>query len=132
MAEFPLDLQNTLGSMFGIANAFSALWDGFVSSRPILIPVAQLCFFWLASSILHITTPALISVNTATVPTLVPVKLDTIPGNFTFRQDDYIHSKRLFKTISAVPYLWENRNASIRLPSGINQTSVPMSATPTS
>jgi hypothetical protein len=83
--------------------------------------------------------PALISVNTATVPVPVAVKLDTIPGNLidlgancTFRvinDTKYaafgnIYSEDLLDAISAVPYLWENRNASVRLPMGVNETSV--------
>lgn len=83
--------------------------------------------------------PALISVNTATVSIPVPVQLDTIPGNIidlgancTFRIVKYkkyvvfgnIFSEGLLDAISAVPYLWENRNAPVRLPRGLKETSV--------
>jgi hypothetical protein len=87
------------------------------------------------SSVLHITMPALISVNTAMVPTPVVVKLDTIPGNIInlgvnsaslADPQAVIFSEDLLHVTSAVPYLWENRNASIRLPLGLNETSVPL------
>lgn len=79
--------------------------------------------------------PALVSVNTTTVPTSVVVKLDTIPGNIinlglnlTRLEDDqpFVFSQDLINVTHAVPYLWENRNALIRLPPGLNETSVPV------
>jgi hypothetical protein len=128
----PLDLQDTLGSLLGIGGAFHALWDGFLCSQRIPTPVGQLCFLWLASSVLHITTPALISVSTAIVPIPVVVELDTIPGNiidlgadltyFGNMSVDNVYSQDLLDVVSAVPYLWENRNASIRLPLGVKET----------
>jgi hypothetical protein len=99
----------------------------------VLPSVAQLYFFWLASFILHITMPTLISVNTATVLTSVPIEIDTIPGNivnlgvgndFLDRLDDPSYPDDLIGAISALPYTWENRKASIRLPPGVNETSV--------
>jgi hypothetical protein len=80
--------------------------------------------------------PTLISVNTAAVPTSLLVDVDTIPGNiidlganvtllgFNTGAVEFIYSDDLLGAVSAVPYIWENRNASIRLPLGVNETSV--------
>ena len=81
--------------------------------------------------------PILISVNTATVSVPVFVELDTVPGNIVdlginvtaleFGGLSYdMHSDDLLGATSAVPYIWENRNATIHLPLGFNGTSVPL------
>jgi putative effector of murein hydrolase len=120
----------------GIASAFTALWDGFVNSRQVLASVAKLFSFWLASFILHITMPTLMSVNTATVPTPVLVEVDTMPGNIINLGANLTllgglwtpivgaYSVDLIGAMSALPYVWENKNSSIRLPLGVNETSV--------
>jgi len=83
--------------------------------------------------------PTLISINTATVPSPVFVKLDTMPGdmidlginvslpstedldpNVVFSN---VNSQDLLGAVPAVPYLWDNKNESIRLPLGLNDTS---------
>jgi hypothetical protein len=137
-----LDLQNSLGSLLGIAGALHALWDGTINSRRVLTSVGQLYVFWLVSLILHITMPTLVSVGTATVLTPVLVEVDTIPGNiidlganltllgFNSGAVEAIYSDDLLSAMSAVPYIWENRNASIRLPLGVNETSVLLSIMP--
>lgn len=78
--------------------------------------------------------PTLISVNTAAAPTPAIVEVDTMPGNIidlganiTLLEHipfNGIYSDDLLKSVSAISYLWENRNASIRLPLGIKETSV--------
>jgi hypothetical protein len=76
------------------------------------------------------------SVTTAIVPTSVLVEVDTIPGDiidlganltllgYSTGAIQIVYSDDLIGAISALPYVWENRNASIRLPLGVNDTSV--------
>lgn len=80
--------------------------------------------------------PTLVSVNTAAVPVSVLVEVDTIPGNiidlganltllgYSTGAFGLVYSDDLLSAVSALPYVWENRNASIRLPLGVNETSV--------
>ena len=130
------DLQDSFWSLLGVAGAFHTMWDGSIDRRKISSSVTQLCFFWLASWILHITMPTVVSVNTATVPMDVPIEVDTVPGNIidlkanlTLPGTDEWFPEMVtldgFLTATfALQYIWENRNSSIRLPRGVNETSV--------
>ena len=78
--------------------------------------------------------PTLVSVNSATVLTPVLVEVDTFPGNiidlgltslysgFRLVQLQMIYSDDLISAMAALPYIWENKDASIRLPLGVNET----------
>jgi len=76
--------------------------------------------------------PTLVSVNSATVLTPVLVEVDTFPGNIIDLGANLtllgvqtgaiqvIYSDDLISAMSALPYIWENKDASIRLPVGVN------------
>ena len=80
--------------------------------------------------------PTVVSVNTAAVPVDVPIEVDTVPGNIIDLKGDLtllgsdwwnpamLLSDEFLAPMVALPYIWENKNSSIRLPQGLNETSV--------
>lgn len=139
----PADLHDSLGALAGLGAAFRALWKEWRESSRFLPPVIQLCLFWIAAATLHITMPAIITVGTLNVTSPAAVEVTTLPGNITDIGVDMsqlevwngspegggVFSSELMGIASAVPFIWESRNASIRLPPGLNETQVHYIAT---
>jgi hypothetical protein len=130
------DLHDAIGSLSGLGASLRALWSGWRDSRRILLPVAELCFFWLATATLHVTMPTMVSVNAVNVSTPALIEVATMPGNLidigvnlsaitSFnRIPTSIYSQELIEIASSVPFLWESRDTPIRLPVGLNNTYV--------
>ena len=136
VTHLSLDLHHTLGSLSGLGASFRALWSGWRDSGHILLPVAELCFFWAATATLHITMPVMVSVSAVNVSTPALIEVATMPGNpidigvnlsaiTSFDgSPEPIYSQELIEITASVPFLWEARDTLIRLPIGLNNTYV--------
>ena len=131
-----LDLHDALGSLSGLGASLRALWSGWRDSRRIVPGVAELYFFWVAAAALHVTIPVMISVSASNVSTPGLVEVTMMPGNvvdidviFSSEGTPYgasylVYSGALMEISSSVPFIWESKNTSSRLPIGQNNTYV--------
>ena len=131
---FP-DLHDTLGSLSGLGASLQALWNGWRDSRRIVPAVVELYFFWVATATLHVTMPVMISVNASNVSAPALVGVTTMPGDIIdigvnmsdvhySAYDPLICSDELTEISLSIPFIWEARNTSSRLPIGQNNTYV--------
>lgn len=130
------DLHDSISALAGLGAAFRALWKEWRKASCFLPSVVQLCLFWIAAATLHITMPAIINVGTVNVTAPAVVAVTTLPGNIidigvnmsqlevwnANPEGGGVFAPELMGIASSVPFIWESKNASIRLPPGLNGT----------
>jgi hypothetical protein len=116
-------LHDTLGSWLGLVYAGIALFRSRDRIQTRLRLALALVFF-ICISILHISTPAVITVRA--VNSTVPFSSSVIkmPGNLAHISATNQSRDDLHFAITSIPYVWDQRNEKIGLPPGYNETCV--------
>ncbi|KAF9510664.1 hypothetical protein BS47DRAFT_49631 [Hydnum rufescens UP504] len=116
-------LHDTLGSWLGVMYAAVALFRSQDHHRTRLRLFLTLVFF-ASISILHISTPSVITVHA--VNSTVPFNASVLkmPGNLSYIRvsDQTLNNLRFI--LPLIPYLWGQRNSGVGLPMGYNGTTL--------
>lgn len=132
-------LNDNLAAWDGLGASIMALWRSrrlwwrFHSAPQLRNQILLILGFFFSVSMLHITTPSVISVNTrpATAPLILNVT--TMPGHFNITRYDLNpdngewqipSDSELSRVFGAIPFIWLQQNNSIAKPPGVNETFV--------
>ncbi|KAF9511951.1 hypothetical protein BS47DRAFT_1124939 [Hydnum rufescens UP504] len=116
-------LHDTLGSWLGVVYAVVALFQSQDHLQTQLRLVLTLVFF-VSMSILHISTPSVITVHA--VNSTVPFNASVVrmPGNLSPIPVSSQTLDNLRIVLPSISYLWDQRNSGIPLPTGYNGTTL--------
>lgn len=120
-------LQDSLDAWKGLGAALVALWRGRGLGARLRSRVLIVIAFFAAASVLQITTPSVITVNTANSTTTLPLTVTTMPGDLinlnvsqvTWRTDT--STKTILKSL---PLSWNQSLAGslVGAPAGLNNS----------
>jgi hypothetical protein len=118
------ELHDSLGAWGGLGASLGAVWREARHARRVTFDVVTVMSFFSAIALLHITMPTVLSVDTITHQVPINSTASQTPGkivNVGYNADLGSLTVNLEQTLSALPYLYGQRNVSTTsLPAGIS------------
>lgn len=118
-------MQDNLDSWKGLGASLVALWRGRRMGARLRARILIVTAFFAAASVLQITTPSVITVNTTNATALVPLTVDTMPGeliNLNFSYLTWTTDTSSKTIIGSLPLTWNQSlaSSSVGAPAGLN------------
>lgn len=119
-------LQDNLDAWKGLGASVVALWRGRHLGKRLRMRILLVTGFFAATSILQVSTPSVITVNTANVTVISDgLEVNTMPGdiielNLTHAQWSTDPSAK--RIIGTLPLVWNQTDSEVGIPSGLNGT----------